>query len=358
MGRRKGTYKRFVWCAALVQLPLALAVCLLNYLMDPMWCFPHAHRYNCVQHDIDDRQQKTNYLTFGGRKYDSLIIGNSRVKMMNQFDLGPRAYNYAVNGMTPREYDAYISYAKKVNGRPFDQILIGISFAMSNKQFEYPSGHEPSFYFNNANRPGYRYQLLLNGDVLCRSWSNFRHVLARDITVYFDRNTVEHVNRARVHLDNHLPLDLSDARDTYRSKYQYLQEFRSVLQTIKRHNPGSRIVIFTTPVSEPLYRAMVDEGRFEDYKRWLRDAVEVFGEVYHFEYLNGVTRNYHRHFIDGHHFDPETGTLMLHRIKGVPDPALPADFGMVLNKANFDEKLRQIEHDSLRHDKSGSASIR
>jgi hypothetical protein len=343
---RKRRYQRFLYLFVLLQAPLALAVGLFNYTIDPMWCFNHANRYNCVQADIDDRQQKTNYLTFGNKRYDTLIVGNSRVKMMNQYDFGPGAYNYAVNGMSPREYDAYINYAKKANGRDFDRIVIGLSFAMSNRQVEYASGHEPSFYFDNANRFPYRWLLLFNGDVFTRSWSNLRHSMAKDLTVYYDRDTVEHVNKGRVNLDNHMPFDLADMRETYRDRYDYLSELRSVLEQVKRNNPRSRITVFTTPVSEPLYSSMVSEGRFEEYKKWLRDLVGVFGEVHHFEYLNTPTREYRQYFIDGHHYAPETGTLLVHRMKGIADPALPADFGMVLNASNLEEKLRQIEQAS------------
>lgn len=343
IGDRKRKYRKFLFWLLLLQGPLVATMVLFNYVIDPMWCFQHANRYNCRQADIDDRQQKTNYLTFGGKKYDTLIIGNSRVKMMNQFDFGPNAYNYALNGMTPREFDAYITYAKRINGKDFDRIVIGLSFAMSNRHFEYTSGHEPAFYFDNANSFAYRWLLLMKGDLLRRSWSNVKHATSNKITVYYDRNTVEHVNKSRVHPDNHMPGELADMRETYRHNYAYLGQLRSVLETIRKNNPTSRITVFTTPVSEPLYDAMVVEGRYEDYKRWLRDAVHVFGEIYHFEYPNTVTRDYRRYFIDAHHYGPETGTLMINRMKGIDDPALPADFGMVLNRSNIEEKLRQIE---------------
>lgn len=346
MGGRKRQYRKFLLWILLLQGALVATMVLLNYVIDPMWCFQHANRYNCRQDDIDDRQQKTNYLTFGGKKYDTLIIGNSRVKMMNQFVFGPHAYNYAVNGMTPREYDAYINYAKRINNKDFDRIVIGLSFGMSNRHFKYPSGHEPAFYFDNANRFGYRWLLLMEGDLLRRSLSNLIHAFFDNATVYYDRNTVEHVNKSRVHIDKSMAAHLADAHETYRSNYAYLGELSSVLETIRKNNPTSRITVFTTPVSEPLYDAMVAEGRYEDYKRLLRDAVHVFGEVYHFEYLNTVTRDYRRYFIDAHHYDPETGVLMINRMKGSIS-ALPADFGMVLNRSNIDEKLRQIEEQHL-----------
>ncbi|HJV34869.1 hypothetical protein [Geomonas sp.] len=347
MSGRIKSHRVFLLLFVLLQLPLAAGVALFNYYIDPMWCFDHANRYNSTQEDIDDRQQKTNYLTFVKKGFDTLIIGNSRVKMMNQFEFGPKAFNYALNGMTPKEYNAYIDYARKANGKDFDVIVVGLSFAMTNSAFEYPSGHEPSFYFKNATRPGYRWQMLLSGDAFSHAWTNLRHSLKNDSTVSFDRNTVEHVNLGRVNVEQQLQMGLIDTRDTYRKNYHYLEEFRSILETIKKNNPHSRIVAFTTPVTEPLYSAMVEQGRFPEYRRFLKEAVEVFGEVHHFEYLNSVTKDYRRHFMDGHHYLPATADLMIHRMQGKPDPAVPADFGMLLNSSNFEEKLAQLETESV-----------
>jgi hypothetical protein len=87
---------------------------------------------------------------------------------------------------------------------------------------------------------------------------------------------------------------------------------------------------------------MVEEGKLDDYERWLRDLVEVSGEVHHFEYLNSVTRDRGENFFDGSHYYPEIGKVMAHFIMGSPDVERPPDFGILLNKANIDAQLEVI----------------
>ena len=338
--RRK--YRRFylLFCVSLITLSIAHG--LFEYYIDPMWCFRHANRYNCVQQEIDDRQQKTNYLKFRGETYDTLIIGNSRVRMMNQGDFGPHAFNYALAGMIPSEYEPYIDFAKKVNNRDFKQIVLGLSFAHANSEVGLYS-KQPSYYFRNVENPLYRFSLLFTGDLFLRSMANIRHAKLKDLTVYFDRNNVQHIRKERVQFDKNLASDLANSHYIYHHSFHYMEQYRSILESIKKHNPSSKITVFTTPVSQPLYCSMITEGRLNDYKRWLRDLVDVFGEIHHFECLNTVTRDYRRYYIDGHHFYPETGTLIAHRLTGVDDPAIPADFDMVLTRSNIEEKLREIE---------------
>ncbi|HJV34867.1 hypothetical protein [Geomonas sp.] len=341
-GQKK--YRRFL-CLFFVFTPLLCGMAAaVNYYIDPMWCFRHANRYNGVQCDIDDRQQKTNYLKCrAGEGYDTLMIGNSRVMLMNQNDFGPHTFNYAVAGMLPIEFPEYINYAKKVNGKSFQRIVIGLSFAPTNEECSYFAGKAPSYYFKNADNPLYRYGLLFSRDVLNKSLYNYHNSSRFGVTVYTDRYNVRHVRKERVKLEENLRANLEDTVNSYRNHFRYLEGYRSILESIKKDNPGTDFKVFTTPVSKPLFCAVVNEGRLPDYERWLRESVEVFGEVQHFEYLNSVTRNYQSYYMDGHHYYPEAGTLIAHKVMGVADQAIPADFGMLVTRANIDEKLKEIE---------------
>ncbi|MDD3269201.1 MAG: hypothetical protein PHX14_07760, partial [Syntrophomonadaceae bacterium] len=61
-------YKKWLIIAiSLILLPLA-AVAGFNYYIDPLWNFNHANPYNTIQASFDERQQKTNQVTFG--KFD------------------------------------------------------------------------------------------------------------------------------------------------------------------------------------------------------------------------------------------------------------------------------------------------
>jgi len=46
----------------------------INFFMDPLWCFSLSHRFNQKQDDFNERQQKTNYITFHDFNYPGIII--------------------------------------------------------------------------------------------------------------------------------------------------------------------------------------------------------------------------------------------------------------------------------------------
>ncbi|GFO67378.1 hypothetical protein GMLC_09570 [Geomonas limicola] len=334
-------YKRFFLSALAILSLLALVVGSFNYFIDPMWCFKHAHRLNSVQIEINDRQQKSNYFKFRGGTYDTLMIGNSRVRMIGHQEFGPRTFNYALSGMIAKEYLPYIRYAKKLNGQDFRQLVLGLSFEAANAKIPYYSGEPPSYYIESVEDPYYLPSMLFNGGVFKRAVGNVRHSLRHDLTMYFDRDNVQRVNRNRVHFDEQLKVDLNNK--FMHEGFQYLGEYRSILESIRKENPATKILVFTPPVSKQLFCSMVQRGQLPDYEKWLRDVVEVFGEVQHFDYLNSVTLDPRRYFLDGQHMYPETGTLVAHKILGIPDPALPQDFGILVTKSNLDATLKTIE---------------
>jgi hypothetical protein len=91
---------------------------------------------------------------------------------------------------------------------------------------------------------------------------------------------------------------------------------------------------------------MVLEGRLPQYERWLKEMVEVFDQVWHFEYLNSITMDYDKNFSDSHHFYSSVGTMIAHRITGAADAAIPPDFGILLTKSTIDAQLTKIRTDS------------
>ena len=90
----------------------------LNALIDPWWFFAQANPLNRVQEDVDERAQKTNWLEARKGEFDAVLIGSSRASYIDRHDFAPlKLFNYAVNAMTPREYQPYLDHFAAVNGR-------------------------------------------------------------------------------------------------------------------------------------------------------------------------------------------------------------------------------------------------
>ena len=149
----------WLWTTLGITLLLLLGVAGFNAWIDPLWLFDHAHPYNSIQAGFNERQQKTNHLTFTKQQYSSLVLGSSRVTYIDQQEFSPGpTYNYAVNNMLPYEYADYIDYAVQCNGQDFEVIYIGLDFYTTNRNLTLPNRFEdPSFYIQAANKFGYRF---------------------------------------------------------------------------------------------------------------------------------------------------------------------------------------------------------
>jgi hypothetical protein len=75
-----------------------------------------------------------------------------------------------------------------------------------------------------------------------------------------------------------------------------------------------------------MFAQLVQEGRLEDYGRWLADLTTAFGEVWDFMGVNSVTSD-PAQYRDAQHFHPRVGRLIADRLMGRPVPPERADFG-------------------------------
>lgn len=313
-----------------------------NYFIDPLWMFEHSNPYNDFQVGFNERQQKTNFITFNDFDYDTLILGTSRTTYLNQDDfVGYKAYNYAVNAMRVEEYNDYIEYAKKRNGKDFDYIVLELFYRSFDTSIS-KTQEAPSYYINQANRPFYRISSLLGLDTLTYSIKNALASTKQefiDIRMY-DRNNVAFTDQ--VSEEEALQIKNNFVENfNYKTPYQsnYDDKYQQTLKEIKENNPNTKFIIFTNPPQSYFLKAHLrDEEGLADYERWLRDMVSVFGTVFNFTYLNTVTNNVN-YYYDSQHFYPEIGTWIIHRIIEYPNSEIPNDFGVKVNKDNLEEHL-------------------
>lgn len=330
---------------------ILLAIAGFNAWMDPLWTFDHAHRGNSIQVSFNERQQKTNHLTFTNTRYKALLLGSSRVTYLDQHQLIPGpVYNYAVNNMLPYEYPDYIDYAVRCSGQEFEVIYIGLDFFATNRNLVLPNRFEaPAYYINEANRFGYRWWNLLSFDALQYSRQNLG--MARSgvpVNFAYTRSNVKTLQPTTPQEKEQRIADNLQwyGQQAYTTDYQY-QNVALILQQIKDKYPRTRLVVFTTPVAEPLFREMVRVGRLPDYQRWINDNTRVCGELYNFMTINSVTSDLDN-FYDASHIYPAVGRWVAHRVSGIEDQSIPDDFGIRVTPANLDEHLRAVEAQASR----------
>lgn len=323
-------------------LTMILLVAFFNYILDPYWCFSHNNFFTKKQKGFDERQQKTNRITFQKYKYDALLIGDSMVSFINQNDFGElKVYNYGLSGGRLSEYGDYIKYSKNRNSSDFKYIFLGINLSSNFDERQLPF-QKPEIYVNKSNSFLYRYRILFEGYTLKQSIKNLRAILGDTGDDYYDRNNIRFFkNLSKEETKVIFKMVLSDPL-----KYDKTDrdEVINALQQIKLNNPKSKIVAFIPPRSSLFFkeRYLKAEGMAR-YEKLLRDCISVLGCLYTFMYPNSVTL-VTENFYDLGHFYPRVGKMIAHRIAGIEDKNLPLDFGILLDKKNIDRHIADLQY--------------
>lgn len=303
------------------------------YAMDPTWCFGTAHAPNHRQQAFDERRQKTNLMVRRPPDYDAVLLGSSRVTYVDRRDfVGVRVLNYAASEMRPEEYAGFVANAAAHAGRPPRVVFVGLDFDGTSAHRR--PGAAPllaATYLADARDPFGGLKTLVSADALDQALADFRLNRGRADRAWYDADHVKHVRDDeddRALMARFLHQERSFRR-IYRFGYRYDPAYAANLRALRAAFPDTRFVAFTTPVSAPLFEAMIDEGRLPDYRRWLTEAVDVFGEVTHFMPPSEITRT-PRHFADVNHLRPEVCRLIARRLTaGEVRPG----FGVVLTRA-------------------------
>lgn len=330
--------RRYLATLLILMLSVLGVVASYNAVIDPLWFFSHENRWNGNQVGFDERQQKTNRALFGTFDYNAILLGSSRSTYIDQRQFeGVRTFNFAVSGMRPVEYPAYLQFARQLQGKPLAQAFIGLDFFASSRNYSSGAAN-PEQYFSTARRPFYRAEMLLSADTLKKARES---VASRDKECdCYDRGNVKHLRR--LSMEEHRELvqkDLAHFRKLY-GDYVYDERLPPLWKQLKSENSGTQFVIFTTPISAALFGELVKAGRLPDLERWLRDAVEAFGEVTDFMGVNSITIQDQR-YQDASHFYPATGDLIARRLSGSAVD-VPKDFGIRVTTTTLDMHIAQL----------------
>ncbi|WP_078555902.1 hypothetical protein [Bacillus alkalicellulosilyticus] len=329
-----------------VMLVILLAVGSVNYIVDPLWLNNNKNQFNKLQSSFDERQQKTNHITFNDFNYDTLIVGTSRTTYINQHEfIGLKAYNYSVSAMRISEYNDYIEYAKTRNGKDFEFIVLELYWESFNKDI--PSTHnDPSYYINTSNLPFYRLGSLLSIDTLEYSKENIEASFNERLTEtrMYDRDNIAYTKGKSEKRSKREKEEFLAKAKNNRYKSNYDENYIGHLNVIKENNPNTKFIIFTNPLTDYHLKSKVsNSSSFKDYERWINDMIEVFGEVYNFTTINTITNDITNYY-DSHHFYPEVGTLIAHRLVGYENELIPSDFGILVTNENVGQHLEFVKN--------------
>lgn len=319
----------------------------INFFMDPLWTFEHEHKYNQFQRGRKERQQKSNALYFRSQKYDTLIFGSSRTAYMNQYKWDKKTFNYAVSDMQPNEYNDYLNFAITQAKQPIKRVIIGLDF-FGALTYAPLISKEPQLILSKIVEPFYRYKLLLSIDMLNYTNLNIQNYIKKPFGKYrYDNVKTSHpksnidVATYEKQIEGTLKVYI---RDRYVKKYDnnYKYEIKKLISS----HPNIEFIIFTTPVSSQHFDTMISQNLYNEYEKWLKESVEVFGIINHFMYLNKMTKNAALYFQDSNHGYAETEECLTNELLQ-KDSKCPKT-NMILTNKNIQEKLNLLKNLNLK----------
>ena len=339
-----------VWFLMLAVIPV---IAFINYYIDPFWTFSHSHSLNHIQKPFNERQQKTNNIYFNGfDKYDGILIGSSRATYVNQNHfLNMNIYNYAFNSSRPIEFKGYIDFAKEMKGTDLKYIVIGADF-FGTKKPSIVKSQIADIYVKNVKSFAYRYKTMLSSTSFIESIKNIVYSIKGESRVYYTRGNLKYKRDIsdKKRLSKYIQNIKIRTNDFLDEKYVYDNNYITTMQEIKKSNPNTKISIYTSPIHANLLLSLLKNNpkRVADFQRWLRELVEVFGEVHHFMDINSVTTKL-KNYPDAEHFYENVGKFIANKIANKNTEEIPSDFGTILNATNIDSYLISFKNRVQKH---------
>ena len=318
-----------------------IGVFLVNLVFDPANIFNYSHRFNQWKPAFDERLQKTSYLTHSSDidSINTILFGSSRNTYYDQENFeGLTVFNYAVSNGNPEEFVTFLEYAQSLKDEEFDNIIIGLDF------IGYGFDDEDKNFDSNA---------LMLDDI--KGWFFWRKYISLDMlkqsiitavsSVYkkiglrvYDHNNNTYIRR----VDPQAVITEANRRSSfYYSDMVFDEGYFNSLRRIKASNPQSNFIVFTNPVSTPfLDQIYMNPELYDRYFQWVREMVEVFGDVYFFTYPNEFAWNYMNASKDGDHYYKETLKTISNILQNKIDIA---QYGLRLTSESFEFQIQNLK---------------
>lgn len=287
---RNSHHARFLAIAGLCLAILSAATLGVNLLVDPLWylggnqLFPKNYAFN-------ERLAKPNRLLKDIRRYDCLILGSSRVTLLDETKIaGHRCFNLSISAGSPAEFVFFADWAMKMGMKP-DLVIVGIDAGYFTANW--PAVSVPDFVREGTPPPDV-VSAYLSTDVAKLS---LRALHGRSsLPRYYDARFLGAIlPSAPVYQP---PKDL--AREQLRGPY--FTADRDHVQILRRIFPEARFIGYVPPVSAWRRARAYQGGTLDGYLKSISAIARLFDRFYDFSVPSDVTRDPTRTY-DGSHYN-------------------------------------------------------
>ena len=278
----------------------------LNYLNDPRSIeLQKTKQYNIV---IDrDLERKLKLFLYKSNKsfVENIIMGSSRVTIIDAESLGENSFNFAFSGATLDEILYLLE--NEIDIKRLKVLYIGLDefmFDFSDKIFI----NNISFFYNQSmdNKLG-RY---ISIDTFWKSCILFfvskKYIysnLGDKIIVDGEEPTKQSINK---YMDERM-LEINNGYHRFNIDKIYI--LNKIISLTKEHNIDLKL--FINPISKELRNFYKNNN--SDYEQFLVYLKDV--EYYNFNYDNEITNNIYKYYYDPHHYHKDVGKMIINFIK-------------------------------------------
>ena len=335
-------YKYFSTIILCVIGAYVFSVAFINFVVDPFYIFRTP--VFKVQHQINERYTKIERLRKGTGKYNSFIMGSSRMLLthpdtIERYIPGGKFYNLATRGATPFEHLLHVKYLIK-NGYSVKNLYIGLDI---DKCFTTKIYDDTNYLFKlhpdvaNKSRVDFYWSYLSifpKGDIKRKLRANFdkgvprRYEIEEDGTMAWESRTGDRrsLSDQQVNDDN-----IMIKNEMMKWNLEALGELVALCK-----QKDIKLTLFITPHSGIL----MNRFAVEDYVECLRELSEIT-PFWDFSGYNSVTTN-NKNYLDRSHYNRSVSCLIAARIFGDKTLIVPSDFGVWVTKRNIDAHLENV----------------
>ena len=120
--------------------------------------------------------------------------------------------------------------------------------------------------------------------------------------------------------------------------------YKETLSELKNAYPNAKFIVFTTPEPKTLLNHIMHNKKlYYEYENWLKATLEVFDEIHHFDYLNEITINEEKYFLDTHHLTTNSANYIIYNLENMPEK--PDNFGFILTNKNLPAFLKKTKQE-------------
>ncbi|MFT5721800.1 MAG: hypothetical protein ACI9W6_002116 [Motiliproteus sp.] len=294
----------------------------LNLLVDPLWFFA-GNRFDNHNYRFNERVSKLNRLLKHRDDYDCLILGSSRVTLLDerQLDVG-RCYNLSFSGGSVAEFIAFAKYLQQQGVAP-QTLVVGIDDFNFSQQTITPD--LPDFVAENqAPDPLVRSYLSLS--VLGFSWrALYGSDEARLLPRYYDEQLICRVREnPPVYVTAGEIEKYSSLQEIFRAeRAAYYLELRGLF-------PQARFIAYVPPISLWITLGREQGGSLPGYLRAIYESAQFFDQAWDFSAPSTITADASRTY-DGSHYDLEANAQIARVLNGEQSTE-----GLALTGLSFD----------------------